>query len=110
MINFKIRKDLEQLITNSNFLVYNSLKNQQENWSISNFTNNYKESFIIAEITIFNISDQNELLKLIKNSTKEKKIFYINYFSNPIESVDENYIKKIGKSLIGKPNIQKILS
>ena len=109
LVNFKIRNDLKSLITESNFLAYNSIQNQQENWSIANFTNNYKESFELTEITIFNISDQNELLKLIKNSNKSKRLFYINYFSNPIESIDNNYINKIGKSIEGKPNVRKIL-
>lgn len=109
LVNFKIRNDLKSLITESNFLAYNSIQNQQENWSIANFTNNYKESFELTEITIFNISDQNELLKLLKNSNKSKRLFYINYFSNPIESIDNNYIHKIGKSIEGKPNVRKIL-
>lgn len=109
LLNFKIRKDIKSLINDGNFLVYNSISNPSENWSINNFSSNFKESINIAETTILNISDSIELLKILKSTKSSKKMFYINYFVNQIERISSNTAEKIGKSLEGKPNIKKIL-
>jgi O-acetyl-ADP-ribose deacetylase (regulator of RNase III) len=111
LINFNIRKDLKNLINHSNFLIYNTLKNQSDNWSVSNFSSNYKESFYVSDIDLFNISDLSEIVKLVKSVTStSKKFYYINYFSKSLaETVKDKSFEKIGKTQEGKPNIQKIL-
>lgn len=110
LINFNIRKDIKQLINKKNFLLYNTLKNQNANWSISNFSSNYKESFDLSDIDLFNISDLSEILKLLKQINLNKKFYYINYFPESLkEIVTDKLVEKVGKTQQGKPNIQKIL-
>lgn len=110
LLNFKIRKDIKNLINDKNFLVYNTVKNPNDNWNLTNFSSNFKESILLAENTIFNISDSDELLKLLNNIKSNKKMFYINYFINNIELINNYSAEKIGKSVEGKPNIKKILN
>lgn len=110
LLNFKIRKDLKPLINDENFLVYNTVKNQNDKWSITNFTTNFKESFGLSEKDLFNISDADELLKLNKNLKLDKKLFYINYFNSSINELDNKNYEKIGRNKLGKPNILKILN
>ncbi len=110
LVNFNIRKDIKHLINGKNFLLYNTLKNQNTNWSIGNFSSNYKESFDLSDVDLFNISDLSEIVKLIKQVAVNKKFYYINYFSESLkESVTDKLFEKIGKTQEGKPNIQKIL-
>lgn len=111
LVNFNIRNDIKPLINKSNFLIYNTLKNQNDKWSISNFSANYKESFDLSDIALFNVSDLTEMLKLLNNINIDKKIYYINYFSKSIaEQIKNKHFEKIGKTQEGKPNIQKILN
>lgn len=111
LVNFNIRNDIKPLINKCNFLIYNTIKNQNDKWSISNFTANYKESFDLSDIALFNISDFTEMLKLLKNINIDKKIYYINYFPKSIaEQIKNKNFEKIGKTQEGKPNIQKILN
>lgn len=111
LVNFNIRKDIKPLINNSNFLIFNTLKNQCDKWSINNFSINYKESFSLSDVDLFNISDLTEIVKLLQNANDDKKLYYINYFSISIEEkIKQKHFEKIGKTQEGKPNIQKILS
>lgn len=110
LVNFNIRKDIKHLINGKNFLLYNTLKNQNANWSIGNFSSNYKESFDLSDVDLFNISDLSEIVKLIKQLAANKKFYYINYFSESLkETITDKLFEKIGKTQEGKPNIQKIL-
>lgn len=109
LLNFKIRKDLKPLINDNNFLAYSTIKNQNEKWSINNFSSNYKESFNLSEFNLFNISDANEIMNLNKNLKLEKKLFYVNYFNSSNNDFNNLNIEKVGRNKEGKPNILKIL-
>lgn len=111
LLNFKIRKDLTNLLTNKNYLVYNTLKNQNDNWNISNFSSNLKESFKLSDFTIYNISDRNEISKSLNNIKESKEIYYVNYFEENIYT-KQNDLKliKLGRNKSGKPNVSKLVS
>lgn len=111
LLNFKLRNDIKPLLNDYNYLVYNSIKNQNDNWNVTNFTSNYKESYLISDIDLFNISDEEEITNLLKNSGSTKKIYYINYFNRPLNiNKEKNSFETIGRNRHGYPNVQKILS
>ena len=111
LLNFNLRKDIHPFLNNENHLIYNSIKNQNDNWSIANFTSNLKESFIIADIVLYNISELSEMLKSIKLSGESSQRYYINYFNNDtvLHDIGANLLK-IGRNKEGKPNVFKILN
>mgnify|MGYP000945600696 CR=1 FL=1 len=111
LMNFKIRKDLSPLFTNKMHLVYNTLKKPNDNWNISNFSSNFKESLHLSDFTVYNISDQNEINQSLNKIKANSEIYYINYFNENISSGQGNLkLIKLGRTKDGKPNVSKLIS
>ncbi|WP_286859409.1 MULTISPECIES: macro domain-containing protein [Sphingobacterium] len=111
LMNFKIRKDLSPLFTNKRHLVYNTLKRPNDNWNISNFSSNFKESLHLSDFTVYNMSDQNEINQSLNKINGHSEIYYINYFNKNISSGQGNLkLIKLGRTKDGKPNVSKLIS